>query len=168
MVFFQLMHPPQCLVRFGSHQAVQPGVPGKTVFKGDDISGASDQPAACRHIGDVGKLVFGNVQKPGELIAVGGGLVEQNQKFTVCQHKPCGIGTEQLFNVLGQTRHQSVILANPLPQFVEEIGAVLVPEQQVKLIAENPGGFAFLPVLNHSVENGIQCHQHPDRHQLFA
>ena len=86
MVFFHLIRPPQCLVRLGSHEAVEPGVPGETVFKGDDISGASDQPAACRYIGDVGKLVFGNVQKPGKFIAVGGRLVEQNQKLRVCQH----------------------------------------------------------------------------------
>ena len=96
MVFFHLIRPPQRLVRLGGHKPVEPGVPRETVFKGNDIPGTADQPAACRHVGDVGKLVLGNVQELGQFLPVSGGLIEQNQKLTVCQHKPRGIGTEQL------------------------------------------------------------------------
>ena len=87
---------PQCLIRLGSHEPVKPGVPRETVFKGNDIPGTANQSAACRHIGDVGKLVLGNVQELGQFLPVSGGLIEQNQKLTVCQHEPGGVGPEQL------------------------------------------------------------------------
>ena len=101
MVFFHLIRPPQCLVRLGGHKPVEPGVPRETVFKGDNVPGTADQPAACRHIGNVRKLILGNVQELGKFLPVGCGLVEQNQKLTVCQHKPRGIGTEQFIHILG-------------------------------------------------------------------
>ena len=79
MVRFHLwLHPSQSLVRLGGHQLVQACAAGEAVFKGHNIPGAANQAAASRHIGDVAKLVFGNVQKPCQFIPVGGGLVEKD------------------------------------------------------------------------------------------
>ena len=50
---------------------------------------------ACPFIGDVAQLGVGDIQELGQLVPVGGGLVEQNQKLRVCQHEPGGIGPEQ-------------------------------------------------------------------------
>ena len=55
-----------------------------------------------------------------------------------------------------------------LPEFVEKVGAVLVTEQQVKLVGKYPCGLALLPVLNDTVEDGVEGNQHPDGHKLFA
>ena len=57
---------------------VQPGVSWEAVLEGDDIPGAADEAAARRHIGDVAKLVFGNMQKPCQFIPVSGGLVQED------------------------------------------------------------------------------------------
>ena len=64
--------------------------------------------------------------------------------------------------------HQPVVFADALPELVEEIGAVLIAEQQVKLVREYPCGLAFLPVLNDAVEDGVEGDQHPDGHELLA
>lgn len=39
---------------------------GGTVFKWHDVPGAADKATACRHIGDIPKQGFGNMEKPGE------------------------------------------------------------------------------------------------------
>lgn len=42
----------------GRHEPVELGVPWEAVLKGHNVPGTADEAAACRHIGDVGKLVF--------------------------------------------------------------------------------------------------------------
>lgn len=91
---------PHHLVWLGGHELVQPGVAGEAVLEGDDASGTADQAAARRHVGDVAELGVGNMQKAGQLLPVGGGLIEQDEEFRVGQHQPGGIGTKQLFDVL--------------------------------------------------------------------
>ena len=44
---------------------------------------------------NVRQLRFRNVQEFGELVAVGGGLVEQDEEFTVRQHQPRRIGAQE-------------------------------------------------------------------------
>lgn len=140
---------------------------GKRVLERHDVPGAADEATPCRHIGDVPQLGVGDVQQLRQLVPVGGGLVQEDEELRVRQHQPCGVRLEQFLHVLGQPCHQAVVLADALPQLVEEVGAVLVAEQQVKLVGEHPGGFALLPVLDDPVEDGVQSHQHPDGAQLF-
>ena len=78
MQFHVWLHPPQVFVRLGGHQLIQAGAAGEAVFKGHNIPGAADEAAARRHIGDVAKLVFGNMQKPCQFIPVSGGLVQED------------------------------------------------------------------------------------------
>ena len=94
------LHPPQCFVRLGGHQLVQTGIAGEAVFKRYNVASTADETAASRHIGDVTELVFGNMQKPGQFIPIGGGLVQKNEEFAVGQHETGGIGTEELLDVL--------------------------------------------------------------------
>ena len=87
--------------RLCGHQPVKLSVPGKTVLEGHNVPGTADEAAACRHIGDVGKLGVRDIQELGKLVPVGGSLVQHNQKLRVCQHEPGGIGPEQFLHVLG-------------------------------------------------------------------
>lgn len=52
------------LIRFGRHEFVQLRILREAVFKGDDVSGAADQAAARRHIGDVPQLVSEMFKSP--------------------------------------------------------------------------------------------------------
>ena len=125
-------HSSDCFVRLGRHELVQLGVPGEAVFKGDDVAGTADQPAACSHIGDIAKLGIRDVQQVRQFLPVGGRLIQQDEELRVCQHKAGGIGTQDLIHVLGQAGHETVVLADPLPKFVEKVGAVLIAEQQYR------------------------------------
>ena len=95
-------------------------------------------------------------------------MIQENEEFAVGQHETGGIGTEKLLDVLRQPCHEAVVFADALPQLVEEIGAVRIPEQKVKFIGKDPCGFSFLPVLDHTVEDGVQRDQHADGHELLA
>lgn len=119
-------------VGLGRHEAVQLRIPGETVGKGYQIPGAADQAAARRHVGDVPQLGVRDVQQFGQLLPVGGALVEHDQKFRVGQHQAGRIGAQQFVYILRHAGDQTVVLADALPELVEEIGAVLVPEQEYR------------------------------------
>ena len=167
MQFHVWLHPPQSFVRLGGHQLVQTGIAGEAVFKRYNVAGAANQSAACRHIGDITELGVRDMEQIRQFIPVGGRLVQKKQKLRVCQHEAGSIGPEQFFHILCQPCHQPVVFSDSFPQLVEKVGAVLIAEQQVKLIGKYPGGFAFLPVLNHPVEDGVEGDQHSDGHELF-
>lgn len=108
------------------------------------------------------------MKKPSQLISVGGRLIQENEKLRVCQHEAGGIGTEQLFHILRQPRHKTIVFSDSFPHTVEEIGAVLIAEQEIELIREYPSGFTAFPVLNDPVEDRVQGDQHADGHELFT
>ena len=60
------------LGRVGRHQLIELCVSGKTVGERYDIARTANQPAACGDVGDVAKLVVGDVQQLRQLLAVGG------------------------------------------------------------------------------------------------
>ena len=80
---------------------------------------------------------------------------------------PDGIFQKFLY-ILGKAGHKSGILTDTLVQAVEKVCTVFIAEQQIKLIRKDPCRFSLLPVLDHTVKNGIQCDQHSKWHQLFA
>ena len=107
------------------------------------------------------------MQEARQLVTVCGGLIQQDEEFAVRQHEAGGIGTEQFLHILREPCHEAVVFADALPQLIEKVGAVLIAEQQIKLVGKHPGGLALLPVLNHPVEDGVQRDQHPDGHELL-
>lgn len=119
-------------VGLGGHQAVELRIPGEAVGKGHQISCAADQAAARRHVGDVPQLGVRDVQQFGQFLPVSGALIEHDQKFRVGQHQAGRIGAQQFVYILRHAGDQTVVLADALPQLVEEIGAVLVPEQEYR------------------------------------
>ena len=151
-------------IRLGRHQAVELSIFGERICERYDIACAANQPAACGNIGDVAKLVIRDVQQLRQFRAVGGALVQHHEKLRVGQHQAGGVGAQQFVHILRQPGHKSVVLADALPQLVEKIRAVLIAEQNVKLITENPRSAPLFPVLNHAVVNRIQRHQHTQRH----
>ena len=151
-------------IRLGRHQAVELSIFREGICERYDVARAANQPATCGNIGDIAQLVVGDVQQLRQFRAVGGALVQHYQKLRVRQHQAGGVGAQQFVHILRQPGHKSVVLADAFPQLVEEIGAVLIAEQNIKLIAENPCSAPLFPVLNDAVINGIQRHQHPKRH----
>ena len=105
---------------------------GKRICKRHDIARAPNQTTACGDVGDVAKLVVGNVQQLRQFRAVGGALVQHHEKLRICQHQAGGVGAQQFVHILRQSGHKSVVLADALPQLVKEIGAVLVAEQKYR------------------------------------
>ena len=119
-------------IRLGRHQAVELSTFREAIGERHDIARAPNQPAACGDVGDVAQLVIGNVQQLRQFLAVGSALVQHHQKLRVGQHQAGGVGTQQLVHILRQPGHKTVILADAFPQFVEEIGAVLIAEQKYR------------------------------------
>ena len=159
---------PHHFIGFGRHQLVQIGAVRERIGEGHKLAAAADQAATGGHVGNVAELRVRDVEEFGQFLPVSGTLVEQDEKFRVCQHQAGGIGAQQLVYILRQAGDQPVILANALPEFVEEVGAVLVSEQNVKFVRHDPGAFAAFLVLDDAVVDRVQRHQHPQRHELFT
>lgn len=121
-----------CFIRLGRHQAIELRIFRKTVGERHDIARTANQPAACGHIGDVAKLVVGDIQQLRQFRAVGGALVQHHEKLRVCQHQAGGVGAQQFVHILRQPGHKSIVFADALPQLVKEIGAVLIAEQKYR------------------------------------
>ena len=119
-------------IRFGRHQAVELSIFREAIGERHNIPRAANQPAACGDVGDVAKLVVRDVQQFRQFRAVGGALVQHHEKLRVGQHQAGGVGAQQFVHILRQPGHKSVVLADALPQLVEEIGAVLVAEQKYR------------------------------------
>ena len=120
------------LRRVGRHQFIELCILREGIGEWNNIARAPNQPAACRDIGDVAKLVIGDVQQLGQLLAVGGALVQHDQKFRVGQHQAGRIRPQQFVHILRQAGHQTVVLTNPFPKFVKKIRTVLVAEQKYR------------------------------------
>ena len=101
------------------------------VHKGHDGAAALDEPPAEVHIGDVRELVVRDVEQAGQLRPVRARLIEHDQKFAVGQHGAGRVGLEQVVHILGQAGAAGPVLPHPLPEGEEEVGAVLMLEQQV-------------------------------------
>lgn len=115
----------------GRHQFIELRLTGEIVHEGHNGAAALDEAPSKVHIGDVGELVVGDVQQSGQLQTVGAGLVEHDQELTVGQHGPGRVGLEQIVYILGQAGTAGTVLPNPLPKGEQEVGAVLMLEQQV-------------------------------------
>ena len=120
------------LGRVGRHQFIELCVLRKRICERHDVARAANQPAACGNVGDIAKLVVGNVQQLRQFRAVGGALVQHHEKLRVRQHQAGGVGAQQFVHILRQPGHKSVVLADAFPQLVEEIGAVLIAEQKYR------------------------------------
>ena len=109
------------LGRVGRHQFIEFCILGKGIGEWNNVARAPNQPAACGNIGDVAKLVIGNIQQLRQFHAVGSALVQHHQKLRVGQHQAGGVGAQQFVHILRQSGHKSVVLADALPQLVKEM-----------------------------------------------
>ena len=75
-----------------------------------------------------------NIEQPRQLDSVRTRLIEHEQKLAVRQHRSGSMGLQQIVNVLRQPRAAGPVFAHPLPECEQEIGAVLVLEQQVDFV----------------------------------
>ena len=109
------------LRRVGRHQFIELCILREGIGEWNNIARAPNQPATCRDVGDIAKLIVGDVQQLRQFRAVCGALVQHHQKFRVGQHQAGGVGAQQFVHILRQPGHKSVVLADALPQLVEEL-----------------------------------------------
>ena len=105
--------------------------PGKLVGKRDNSAADTEQAVTGLRVGDIAHLVFRDIEQFRQLRPVRGGLVEQHQKLTVCEHEPGRLGAQALLHILRGGGQGRAVLAKPLPRFVEELGGVVILEKQV-------------------------------------
>ena len=120
------------LGRVSRHQFIELCILREGIGEWNNVARAPNQPAACGDVGDVAQLVIGNVQQLRQFLAVGSALVQHHQKLRVGQHQAGGVGTQQFIYVLRQPGHQTVVLADAFPQFVEKVCTVLIAEQKYR------------------------------------
>ena len=75
---------------------------------------------------------------------------------------------EQVFDILADPRSASLILSHTLPEGEQEIGTVLMLEQQIDLVDIDPGVALQPAVTDDAVEDAVQYHQHPHWQELLA
>ena len=120
------------LGRVGRHQFIELCILREGIGEWNNVARAPNQPAACGNIGDVAKLVVGNVQQLRQFRAVGGALVQHHEKFRVCQHQAGGVRAQQFVHILRQPGYKAIVLADAFPQLVEKVSTVLVAEQKYR------------------------------------
>jgi len=141
--------------RRGGHQAVEAGAPWDGVGERHQRPAKPQKAVTRLGVGDVAHLCIRNTQQLGQFGPVSGGLVEQQQKFTVGQHEPRRLGLQALLHILSRRRHDPGILPKAFPRPVEKFAGVVVFEVQIALINEYPGKLAPLAVLHDAVlDNG--------------
>ena len=69
------------LGRVGRHQFIEPCILRKGIGEWNNVARAPNQPAACRDIGDVAKLVIRDIQQLRQFLAVGSALVQHHEKL---------------------------------------------------------------------------------------
>ena len=87
-------------IRLGRHQAVELSIFREAIGERHDVARAANQPAARGDVGDVAKLVIGNIQQLRQFRAVSSALVQHHEKLRVCQHQAGGVGAQQLVHIL--------------------------------------------------------------------
>ena len=115
----------------GVPESVQLPGPGKFIDKGHDGPSDPQQSVTGLRIGDIAHLGFRDVQQLGQLRPVGGRLVQQHQKLTVGEHEPGRLRAQALLHILRGGGQGRAILAKAFPRLVEELGGIVVFEEQV-------------------------------------
>ena len=117
--------------RPGCHQLIQLRILREHIHKRHNGAATLHESTAGIHVGDIGKLVVRNVQQLGQFYPIRGCLVQHDEEFAVGQHGAGRMGLEQVVHILGQAGAAGPVLPYPLPEGEEEVGAVLMLEQQV-------------------------------------
>ena len=133
-----------------------------------DGAAALEKPVSKIYARNIRKLVIRNIEQACKLDSIRTRLIEHEQKLAVRQHRSGSMGLQQIVDVLRQPRAAGTIFAHPLPEREQEIGAVLVLEQQVNFVDVEPCIFAELAVADDAVEHAVQYDQHADRQKLLA
>lgn len=156
------------LLRFGRHELVELGILGELIDEGHDGAAAFQQTVTGGDIRDVSHLVVRDVQEFGQSLPVLAGLIEHHKELTVAQHGSGGVALEKILHILCDTGGAGSVLAHPLPQGEQEVGAVLMLEQQIDLVDVDPCVFAESSVADYPVEDAVQNNQHAHGQKLFA
>ena len=138
------------------------------IHKRHDGAAAFDKSTPGVHIGDVGELIIRDVQQACQFLPIRGRLIQHDEKFRVRQHGAGCVGLQQVFDILTDSRAASLVFSHSFPQGEQEIGAVLMLEQQVDLINIDPGVALQPTVADDAIEDAVQHHQHPHRQKLLA
>ena len=80
---------------------------------------------------DVPCLCFGQVQQLRKLHPVSRRLIEQQQKFRVCEHQPRRFAFQAFLHILRSCGQRCAILSPALPRTIEDVAGILEAEEQV-------------------------------------
>lgn len=81
------------------------------------------------HIGDIAHLEVGDIQEFRQLQPVGRSLIEHDE-LGVFQHGMGGVAPQEVVHILRYAGGISAVLSDTLPECEQEVGAVLVLEEQ--------------------------------------
>ena len=141
--------------RLGRHKPVKLRVLREFVDERNERGTDFHQSATGFHIRDIRKLRVRDIQQFRKLHAVGRSLIEHNNELGVCEHRSRGVALKQVVHVLRNTGTESAVFTNALPKSEQEVGAVLVLEQQIDLIYEDERVLAFGSVRCDAVQNTV-------------
>ena len=106
---------PSYLVWFGGEQAVELGVPGEMIHKGQNHVAVEQQPFAFPRMGDIGELMRRNAEPGCEDFPVPGGLIEHVDKVGVLKDVLHLAGGKQVLDVLGDPCWHTAPFPETLP-----------------------------------------------------
>ena len=79
-----------------------------------------------------------------QFFPIRGRLIQHDEELTVCQHGAGRVGLQQVLDILTDPRSASLVFSHTFPEGEQEIGAVLMLEQQIDLVDIDPGIVAGL------------------------
>ncbi len=105
------------LIRFGGHDLIKLRVFGEVVAEGDDGIAIKKQSLSLTAVGNIGKLIFGDVEMLGQDFLITTGLIEHVDKIGVIQDVLNLTGSQQVLDVLSDSRWDATPFAEAFPDF---------------------------------------------------
>ena len=139
------------LPKFRRHQLIQLCIAWEFIDKRHEGAAHFQKPLPRTDIRDIAHLKVGNVKELRKLDSVRGRLVQHDNELAVGKHRPRRMALQEVVHILCDSSTVRPILTHTLPEGKEEVGGILVLEQQINFINEDKCVPAFRPVLGDAV-----------------
>ena len=156
------------LIRFGRHDLIEFGISGEVIGEGNDGIAIKEQALTFPAVGDIGQLIFGNVEVLGENLLIATGLIEHIDEIRVIENILNLPGSQKVFHILGNGGWNTTPFAEAFPDLHGICRGLLFPQHQVKLILIKPGCLPGCPVAGNPVPDLILNHQHAQFLELLS
>ena len=105
------------LIRFGRHDLIEFGISGKVIGEGNDGIAIKEQALTFTTVSDIRELVCRYVEMLGQDLLITTGLIEHVDEVRVIQDVLNFAGSQQVLDVLGDSRWNTAPLAEAFPDF---------------------------------------------------